>query len=103
MSKQVQKQTSIKNLNVKLKRMHSKLGEIITWEVLDEEGRRVGIIARKNSEWLEKRVSWQRFKVKYWIGHRFAFSDVLVDSTRDGLIRKMLGRECEAPGQEEKK
>ena len=55
-----------------LQRLHSKLCESITWEVLSEDKKsRLGILARQNSPWLSKKFGWKEFKVQYWLLHIF--------------------------------
>lgn len=72
-----------------LRRLHSKLGEAITWEVLSEDKQaRLGIIARYNSQWLENRYGWRRFKVKYWLFHRFWQPRVISGDTMKEVISK---------------
>lgn len=81
--------TTVKGL-AHLRRLHDKLGAGITWEVLSEDKKvRIGIVERRNSAWLTKRVGWQEFPVRYWIGHKFWPTEVIVGSTRDDVIRRM--------------
>lgn len=78
-----------------LQRVHSKLGEIITWDVLSLDGKvRLAVIAQKNSEWLNKTIPgrhWQKVPVKYWICHIFSlYPTILVAETRKQAILNVL-------------
>lgn len=73
--------------NFTLKRVHSKIGEIITWDVISIDGHsRYATIAQKNSEWLTKRVGWQQFSIKYWIAHHYYPQVVFTAPTRKALL-----------------
>lgn len=83
--------------NCRLQRVHSKLGEIITWEVFSEGGFKIAIIAQKNSEWAYKTIpgkSWCNVRVKYWIAHILGiyppFPMIITDTTRKDIIIKIL-------------
>jgi len=74
-----------------LRRLHSKLFEIITWEVLNEDKQiRIGIIRLMNDQYLTKTVGWQKFKVKYWMGSKFWKSQLFIGMTRNSVIKQML-------------
>jgi ribosomal protein S8 len=66
-----------------LERLHSKLGEIITWR-MTQDGYIRGVIALKNNDWFMGQFSWHRFKLKYWIG--YTNKSVITAKTRKELI-----------------
>lgn len=76
---------------IHLFRCHSKIGEIITWEVLSEDRKtRLGVIRKVNDHWRTKRVGCQSFPIKYWIGSRFWPKEgIHVGNTRLELLYKM--------------
>ena len=76
---------------VYLKRLHTKLGEIVTWEVLSEDKKiRIGIVRQMNDQYLTKRVGWQLFKVKYWLGSKFYPQAIIAGKTRREVIIKLV-------------
>lgn len=61
----------IKTQGVLLKRMHSKLGECITWSVHSLDGKYyLGVVRQLNDHYRIKHVGWQRFPEKFWLASR---------------------------------
>lgn len=86
-------QTTIKGLAF-LRRLHNKLGAIITWEVLSEDKIvRIGIVEKRNSAWLQKRYGYKTFPVNYWLGHKFWGTEMFVGYTMKEVITKMIGKD----------
>lgn len=77
-----------------LRRLRSKLGECITWEVLREtlpdKLSRIAIIRQINDPWLFKKIGRQEFKVKYWLGTLLWETSHIIGPTRESLLNQIL-------------
>ena len=82
---------TVKTNGIVLSRTHSKLGEIITWDVLNSDKTiRLGVIRQINDHYRVRRVGYQRFPIKVWLGSKFWPSTIVVGETRKEVIQKLL-------------
>jgi len=90
------KPISVRTQGILLKRRnHTRPDEIIVWDVLDLEKRRhYGVIRQVYDNYVTTIVGWRAFKVKYWIGSKFAGPEIIVTSTRAELIKLIIGRKA---------
>jgi hypothetical protein len=86
----MQKSATIKGL-AHLKRLHNLLGSTITWEVLSEDKQvRYGIVERRKSGFLQKRIGWRQLPVYYWLGHKFYPQVMLIGDSRKAVLMQMI-------------
>lgn len=76
---------------LRLRRLHPKLGEIITWEVLNEDATlRIGVVRKLNDQWNSKKIGWQLFRVTYWLGTKYWPQAVVAGPTRKEVLNKLI-------------
>lgn len=74
-----------------LHRVHCKLGEIITWNVLNKDDNIIiGVIRRVNDHWMMKRFGWRQMPEKFWIGSIYITNSHIVGNTRESLLNQLL-------------
>jgi hypothetical protein len=72
-----------------LRRLHPKLTESITWEVLSEDEKiRIGIVAKYNSPWIVRNFGWRSYPEKYWLFHMFWPRKVLSGKTMKEALQQ---------------
>jgi hypothetical protein len=73
-----------------LVRIHSKLGEIITWDILTNDAKsRIGVVRQLNDPWMSKRFGWQSFPIKFWFASLFYSQLHLVGKTRESILNQL--------------
>jgi len=95
-AKKITYKTSVKigDKTYKLIRLHSKLSELIVWEVIEMKDKvqifRVGIVRQYRDHYLQKQIGVQIFPVMYWVGSRFYPQGHVIDHSRKGCIMKLI-------------
>lgn len=87
---QMKHRLTVNGRDVELWRKHSKLGEIITWDVIVDKHTRVAVIREVNDYYLIKKFSWRQFPTKYWIASVFWGHAIEIAMTRKDLLNKII-------------